>query len=300
MDKKIAFLTQSYIKDFDECRLLCESIDRFAPSIAHFVFVNDEDYDAFHCMDYGNHHIYRKSLILPKYLVRIPVEVAGHHFCVSPFTIPVREWIAQQICKLGAFEVIGDEYDAVFNIDSEAVFMRPFEKSKWVNERGEFMLFRNILDSEPSKADYEMANKKLLSLTSDEMDSAFKWNFMNMPTCFERENTKLLWKELSKTVWFGGWKRALCNTYRFSENYLYATYVSERLQLRNHFFTEERTMPLVGRILCKSEEDLRLKIKEVMAAGIAMGIWLQKKNRKSMAADYLSFADVERAVKSLW
>lgn len=28
----------------------------------------------------------------------------------------------QQICKLGVFDVIGDAYDAVFNIDSESVF----------------------------------------------------------------------------------------------------------------------------------------------------------------------------------
>ncbi len=300
MDKKVAFLTQSYIKDFDECRLLCESIDLFAPTIPHFIFVNDEDINAFQSLNYNNHHVYKKGTILPKYLVNIPFKIAGHQFYVSPITIPVREWIIQQICKLGVFEVIGDEYDAVFNIDSEIVFMRPFDVSKWVNEKGDFMLFRNILDNEPSKAEYEAANKKLLSLTADEMKSACKWNYMNMPTCFERENTKLLLNELAKNVWFGGWKRALCNTYRFSENYLYATFVSERLNFRNHYITDERTIPLIGRILYKNENDFRERLCDQLSDQNVVGVWLQKKNRKSMESDYLKFEDVERAVKSLW
>lgn len=103
---KIAIVTQSYKNDFNECRLLCESIDRFAKQLDHFIFVNDEDWGLFKALDYGNHHIFKKSVILPCYLVRVPFKILGHHFHVSPFTIPVREWIIQQICKLGAFEVL--------------------------------------------------------------------------------------------------------------------------------------------------------------------------------------------------
>lgn len=43
MTQKIAIITQSYKNDYNECKLLCESIDRFSPELDHFIFVNDED-----------------------------------------------------------------------------------------------------------------------------------------------------------------------------------------------------------------------------------------------------------------
>lgn len=118
MKQKVAIVTQSYKNDYKECKLLCESIDIFASDIDHFIFVNDEDYKLFQTLNYGHHKVHKKGEILPWYMIRIPWKMLGHHFHVSVLTIPVREWIIQQICKLGVFEVIGDEYDAVFNIDS--------------------------------------------------------------------------------------------------------------------------------------------------------------------------------------
>ena len=43
MENKVAIITQSYKNDFRECKLLCESMDKFAPNIDHYIFVNDED-----------------------------------------------------------------------------------------------------------------------------------------------------------------------------------------------------------------------------------------------------------------
>lgn len=108
--KKLAFITQSYKNDYKECALLCESMDRFLPKeIDHFIFVNDEDYDLFLSLHNEHHIVYKKSTILPWWLIRCPFKVLGHHYHISPITIPVREWIIQQICKLGVFEVIGNE-----------------------------------------------------------------------------------------------------------------------------------------------------------------------------------------------
>lgn len=131
MDKKVAIITQSYKNDLKECKLLCDSMDKFAPEIDHFIFVNDEDLEMFMCLQYGKHVVLKKSLVLPWFLIRVPWKMLGHHFHVSLLTIPVREWIIQQICKLGVFKVIGNEYEAVFNIDSETVFMKPFDLKMW-------------------------------------------------------------------------------------------------------------------------------------------------------------------------
>ena len=59
---KIAFITQSYKNDFKECKLLCNSIDRFVPEdIMHFIIVNDEDYKLFRTIEDSRHKLYKKG-----------------------------------------------------------------------------------------------------------------------------------------------------------------------------------------------------------------------------------------------
>lgn len=79
MENKVAIITQSYKNDFRECKLLCESIDKFAPNIDHYIFVNDEDIEMFMCLQYGKHVVLKKSLVLPWFLIRVPWKMMGHH-----------------------------------------------------------------------------------------------------------------------------------------------------------------------------------------------------------------------------
>lgn len=124
---KFAFSTQSYKGDFRECKLLCESLDRFAPGIEHFIFVNDEDYLLFRSLNYSQHKVHKKSECTPWYFFRFPFKILDHFFWVSPFTFPMRGWIYQQICKLAIFDVIGDSYDFIINMDSEVIMIKPFD-----------------------------------------------------------------------------------------------------------------------------------------------------------------------------
>ena len=298
--KKIAFVTQSYKNDFFECKLLCESLDRFAPEYDHFIFVNDEDFKLFKSLKYGRHYIFKKSRILPWYLFRLPIKLAGHYFHVSPFTIPVREWIIQQICKLGVFEVVGAEYGAVFNIDSETVVMKPFEIGKMINDSGKYMLFRDSKEDEPSKKDYYVTVKKFLSISDADMPCISKWNYMNTPVCFERENLKALLKEIDKNTFFGGWKRVLCNTYRFSEYYTYGVFADFCLKQKNHFLTDVHFFPQIDMRWCKNLDEFNNMMEEKLADTNALGLWLQKGARKSDSDEYLNMKDVRDLIYSYW
>lgn len=295
---KIAIVTQSYKNDFNECKLLCDSIDRFASEIDHFIFVNDEDAQLFGCMNYKRHKVFKKSTVLPWYLVRVPFKMLGHHFYISPLTIPVREWIIQQICKLGVFEVIGNEYDAVFNIDSETVLMRPLDKTKWIRD-GKFIMFRTLNVDEPSHDDYCKAAKKLLSLPVP-ISEFGKYNYMNTPVCFVRENTANLLEAIRVKSKLKNWKLALCNTYRFSEYYTYGIYTDCVLGGRNHVIIDKHLFPQVDISECADENIFRWKVETAMRDENVMGLWLQKKDRKSLESRYLDFRKVEHVVKDYW
>ena len=63
----IAFITQTYKPDFNECKMLCRSMDIFANTYDHFIFVNDEDINHFNELNYGRHHVLKKSTILEQF-----------------------------------------------------------------------------------------------------------------------------------------------------------------------------------------------------------------------------------------
>lgn len=162
---KYAFTTQSYKGDFEECKLLCESIDRFAPDIDHFIFVNDEDWKQFQSLGYGRHLLHKKSECIPWYFFRFPIKLKDHNFWISPFTFPMRGWIYQQICKLAVFDVIDKSYDFVINCDSEAILIKPF-KLESVFKDGRFKLFRNThTECDPHQWQYTEAIQKFFKNT---------------------------------------------------------------------------------------------------------------------------------------
>lgn len=298
MKNKVAIITQSYKNDFKECKLLCESIDKFAPIIDHYIFVNDEDIDMFQVFKYGRHQVFKKSTILPWFLIRVPWKMMGHHFHVSPLTIPVREWIIQQICKLGVFEVIGDEYEAVFNIDSETVFMKPFDLDMWKKE-GKYLIYRVKNENEPSHDDYCHAAVKLLNWQGSYQDISY-WNYMNTPVCFVRENTEKLLREIAKSYWMHSWKLALCNTYRFSEYYTYAIYTDKILDMKNHFLIDYHVFPQIDISECTDIDDFKTRMKKALSDSHAVGLWLQKKARKSLSDKYLDFNSIHDAIYNFW
>lgn len=297
---KVAIITQSYRNDYRECRLLCESIDRFAPDMDHFIFVNDEDVEMFQTMNYGNHKVYPKSTIMPWYMIRIPWRILGHHFHVSPFTIPVREWIVQQICKLGVFEVIGSEYDAVFNIDSESIFMRPLDLSHWIKD-GRYLMYQvdNSLIDEPNHDEYIAAATKLLKF-GENVNDVSKYTYMSTPTCFVRDNNRELLNEIQSHSSLKSWKLALCNTYRFSENYTYNLYTYHRLGMANHFPVDYRSFTTIHIAECTDVDNLIGKIDRALSDQRTAGVLLQKRDRKHLDGTYLDFDIVERAVKDYW
>ena len=292
----IAFITQTYKPDFNECKMLCRSMDIFANTYDHFIFVNDEDINHFNELNYGRHHVLKKSTILPSYFIRLPFKLLGHHFYVSPFSIPMREWIMQQICKLGVFDVIGDVYDAVFNIDSESVFLKPLDINLLING-GKFRLFRNEnTELEVAHADYCRSIDSIFGGTLPR-GQVYKYNYMDMPVCFVRTNMKQMLADISKHSIFKNWILALANRYRFSENYLYGNYCVNKLCCRNHFLTNKKIMPVLQADSYCTAEDLYIDFQKALDEG-AVGVVLQKSNRKENL-DYIGSGEVWAAIKLL-
>ena len=292
-NKKIAFVTQSYKPDYDTCKLLFRSLDKFASPHRHYIFVNDEDYSYFQALHYGNHIVMKKSTVLPWYFFRLPFKLLGHHFYLSPFTFPMREWVMQQMCKLGVFEVIDNDIEAVFHIDSECVMLRPFNINNFYKE-GKYILFRSQDNKQRSHAYYIRAINSLFNnpIQQDKMD---KYDYMAQMCCFVRENTESMLKDISKSNLFKSWKIKFANTYRPSEFYIYGNYCANILKMKNHYVDNHRAFKYLRGSNFKTSEELKRTIDEVMDNEYFIGVWIQKGNRD---ADEISVEKIEESCKS--
>lgn len=298
---RFAFVTQSYSKDIRECELLCESMDRFAgPDVLHYIIVNDEDYDLFRSNPvFARRRIHRKGELMPRYMMRLPFGMLGHHYLVSPFTIPVREWIVQQICKLAIFEIMPPEIDAVVNIDSECVFLRPFgiDDISRLRPDGtrEWMLYKRIFEDEPSHDEYCRVARSLLPLPAGPEPDSFC--YMAHPVVFVRENLEALLGAIASRSLFHSWKLKLCNTYRFSEYYLYGLFCDYVLDLRDHYTYDTRMFPATHIDRFHTAGELREAVSEAMKLPGIYGVWLQKGKRSEPA---LPPDVVARTVRSMF
>lgn len=166
-------------------------------------------------------------------------------------------------------------------------------------KNGRYMMYRDNYTDEPSHDDYCQAAAKLLRL-SPEQKKAFQYNYMNTPVCFHRENVKELLARIANNDVLHSWKHALCNTYRFSEYYTYAIFTEEFLNMRNHFITGEHTLPQIDVSEVSNVEQFTSQLEKCLKAPTALGLWLQKKSRKSLTDSYLPFDEIYKCVHNYW
>ena len=292
---KIAISTQTYRADFEECKLLCKSIDAFVPSyIPHYIFVNDEDYDFFKKSNFfKDRKIYKKSDLLPRYLIGIHKKILGHQYYFSPITIPVREWIIQQICKLSVFDIIDRDIDAVINIDSEVVFLKPFNVNLFSKDN-KYLLFKELFNEEPNHFDYCKIGKKILNL-SQEQNTIDKYCYQSASVVFVRENLLQLHNQIRNYSFFKSWKLKLCNTYRFSEYYLYGLFNDYIYNDKNHFITNQRPFPMID-LSNSTPQSFKNDIIKIKENSKVQGVWLQKHQRNNKNMHLLSFENIEKII----
>lgn len=298
---KYAIVTMSYKADYEECLLLCESIDKFVHrKIPHYIFVNDEDLGLFENLNCSRRTVLPKSVVLPQYLVRIPIRILGHHFHVSPVSIPVREWIIQQIVKLSVWEVIDPQYDIFLNVDSENVFMKPFDMEVVVKE-GKLGVFRKAYDGRFIEAQTQFCSsaKRLLGL-KEPLEELLVNDYMASLVGFERKTLMAMCREIGQRHWSHNYKIALMNTYRFSEYFLYAMYVYFKKDplLTTHFDLQDSLFPMLKFADFSSKEEVNNRMKQLLSKDSTCGIFFQKDGirfRKECPVDFPALKEIVHA-----
>lgn len=127
MSLRTALVTSSYRGDLERCRLLCDSIDRFASGFErHYLLVEAADVALFRSFEGPRRRVVSERDLLPGWLRPVPDPLKrGRRLWLSPFGPPLRGWHVQQLRRIAMAAAMEEE--VLVSLDSDVVFVRPFD-----------------------------------------------------------------------------------------------------------------------------------------------------------------------------
>ncbi len=238
-----AIVTPTYRNDFERAKLLVDSVKRHAPDLNHYLFVERRDAVMFQPLLGPRTHLRIVNDIVPSWVFRVP-GLPG--FWLSLRTLPVRNWIFQQIIKLSIAEHIQE--DVFFITDSDVLFFKRFDPLELVRD-GKVPLFMETGQAGLIKDNDRWHNVacRLLGLPEQKVHET---NFIGQVICWRRDHALELQQYLRTQNGGRSLVRILASELVFAEYILYGMFVTRVLGERSGHWADD-----THRTLCHWSED---------------------------------------------
>ncbi|MFO0822176.1 MAG: DUF6492 family protein [Gemmataceae bacterium] len=224
-------ITPSFGPDFERAKLLVKSVNEFVSGpVEHVLLVDRRDVPQFRVLANPRTRIVEAESILPWWVRRVP---GARRWWLSLRTLPIRNWILQQVVKLS----VAEHFDAdVFNfVDSDVAFIRPFDVSSFVNAAGSVRLFRVPGAARlATHARWHQTAARLLGLPSS---NYFGANYIGNMVTWRRDHLTALHRHI-ESVTGRNWAAAVCSRWHLSEYILYGIFVEHILGGRGHYYED--------------------------------------------------------------
>ncbi|MCB1541126.1 MAG: hypothetical protein KDJ25_09865 [Rhodoblastus sp.] len=244
-----SLVTCSFRGDLDVCRLLCETVDRFASSdMVHWLYVPRADLSLFADLASPRRRIATQESLLPWWFRKAPMPgpewrarlgLPRRNVYVTPFSLPVRGWIAQQIMKISA--AAGADTEIVVHVDSDNAFIRPLRMEHLARDRRVRLYRHPEMVARSSHRMWHEAAGRLLGLAASDFHGA---EYIDQLVVWRRSVARGLTEhiaEIAKT----DWRIALARAPHFAEYILYGVYADRVLGLdKAGLFATEQTLCL--------------------------------------------------------
>ena len=215
-----ALVTPSFGLDFERCQLLVDSVERFVPKeIRHYLVVDRRDVSLFKSVARnGRTEVLVVEDIVPRWIQRIP---GVRRFWWSWRSLPIKNWILQQIVKLSVVNAIQEE--VLLFVDSDVMFTVPYDPRSFEKE-GKVPLF-----VETGRAgivsfsdEWHGGVAQLLGLP---VETGYDTNFVGNVICWRRPNILRLHQRVAEVA-RRDWQLAIAPRLVFSEYILYGLFVT--------------------------------------------------------------------------
>lgn len=204
--------------------MLSESVAKWvAPDVVHYVIVDRRDEQLFQQIaSRPRTRLMIVEDILPKWIFRVP---GIPRVWMSLLTLPVRNWILQQIVKLSIANHVAE--DVMLFVDSDTFFYRPYDPAS-EHRNGRVPLFietgqRGLI---PGNDRWHQAAADLLGLPKQE---TYDTSFIGNNICWRRDHALALQAHVAK-VSGKSFVRTMAGQISFSEYVLYGMFVTEVLK----------------------------------------------------------------------
>jgi hypothetical protein len=230
----VAALTVSYAPDRDRCALLSRSLAALAPSVDHYIVVDQADRRHFTSLEDDRTTVLTTEEVLPLRLKRVNARRLGlrSNLWLQAGGKPVRGWLVQQLVKLALAEKL--DADMLVYADSDVVLMRPFEVSSLLDADGAVRLCveRDAIDDAlPNHVQWHRNAERLLGLDQSQLPLP---DYITSFVPWRRDNAVALLEHIERTTG-RQWLRAIASAWDVSEYTLYGRFVNDVLGGRGQF-----------------------------------------------------------------
>ena len=222
MGTSFALITPSYAPDFELCSLLKESLDKFVKgAYTHYILVDRKDLELFEKLRGPRTELLSVESLLPSWIFRLPF---AKRWWFGLRSLPIRNWILQQLVKLSLGEHLKEE--AFVFIDSDNALIRPFELGSLVRG-GALRLFR-VPGGGKIESHYKWHRTagKLLGI---EPKDYFGARYIGNLITWRRQHLIELSSHVERR-WQRPFLEVIANCWHLSEYILYGVFISEVLK----------------------------------------------------------------------
>ncbi len=227
---RFKIITPSFAPDYERCKLLSEGVKEFVPvNVEHLLLVDRRDVPLFKTLSGPRTRVVAVEEIIPSWIRRIP---GIKKWWLSFKTLPVRNWILQQLAKLSVGDAIDAE--AYIFIDSDVALIREFDPATFVDTEDRLRLFRVPGAAKfASHARWHRAAANLLGLpSSDYFGSTYIGNLIS----WRREQLLSLYRRI-EAVKGMSWPTAICHQLHLSEYILYGIFAEHIQNGEGHYYS---------------------------------------------------------------
>lgn len=229
-----AVVTASYANDFERCRLLCESMDlRLKGSWKHYLLVAPFDVALFRQLEGPRRRVICESELFPWWLRAVPDPTTSgrRKLWISPYSLPLRGWQAQQLRRFALARHIDEP--VMFAVDSDVVFLRDFDPANlWQGDR--LALYRKEggigQRMRSNHLEWLAHSDRLLGIGPFSVPAN---DYINTLIAWRTDTTRALLDHI-ETLHGRNWIRAIIRSRQFSECLIYGRFVDEVLKGEGH------------------------------------------------------------------
>jgi hypothetical protein len=238
-DLETAVVTASYAPDFERCRLLCETMDRFVTGVSrHYLLVEHGDVALFRSLESERRVVIDEMDLLPGWLrsFRDPTSLFRRRIWLSARTMPLRGWHVQQLRRIAIAAQARE--DVLVYCDSDVLFLKPFDCGAF-HRHGAVRLFRRdgVLGGmgDSQHVTWSRNAGKVLGIR-DPRASAH--DYIATLIAWRRDAVVAMCQRI-EDVSGKPWVAAIGADRRFSECMIYGRFADEILEGRGHFHAGE-------------------------------------------------------------